>query len=134
MGAASAGRAKSANSRGVKSGPSKGQKWPEKVHRILPFELFLRQIWPQDRTKKYMHLTACAERTAKRRLSGADPDYAEVVAMLRSEHGFEFLEHVMGDASPKWWKGVRKARGLGDMRRQLAEQQRRIAQLEMALD
>ena len=82
-----------------------------------------------------MRLTGVSTRTADYRVAGdRKPDYEEIVLVLRSEYGFDFLEHVMGDASPKWWKGVRKARGLGDLRRQLAEQQRRIAQLEMALD
>ncbi len=88
-----------------------------------------------DRTKNYMRLTGKSERAAKYQIAGeSQPSYPDIVAILRSEHGFDFLEHVMGDAVPKWWRGVRKARGLGDMRRQLAEQQRRIAQLEMALD
>lgn len=120
------------------SNKSRAQTCPPKgtnVRFILPFELFLRAIWPQDRTKNYMRLTGAKPSTAKHRVSGRrDPDYAEVVAVLRSEHGFDFLDHVMGDAAPKWWRNVRKARGLGDMRRQLAEQHRRIAQLEMAID
>jgi hypothetical protein len=131
MGTASAAAVRKAKNTGA-------QKWTPKstnVHKILPFELFLRTIWPVDRTKNYMRLTGAKLHTAKHRVAGnRDPDYAEVVAVLRSEHGFEFLQHVIGDATPKWWRGVQKARGLGDMRRQLAEQQRRIAQLEMAID
>lgn len=122
---------KKSNSPGVRPCTSKSPN----VHQFLPFELFLRTIWPHDRAKNYMRLTGTGARTAKYRLSGKRlPDYAEVVAIIRSEHGFEFIQHVMGAAAPKWWKSVRKARGLGDMRRQLADQQRRIAQLEMQLD
>lgn len=123
--------ARTANKRGLQTCPSKGTN----VHFILPFELFLRTIWPTDRAKKYMRLTGAKPSTTKHRVSGRrNPDYEEIIAIVRSEHGFEFIEHIMGDANPKWWRGVRKARGLGDMRRQLAEQQRRIAQLEMAID
>lgn len=105
------------------------------VHKILPFELFLREIWPHDRAKNYMRLTGAKSRATQYRLSGErDPLYQEVVAFLRSEHGFDLLRHVMGDAAPKWWRGVRKARSIGDLRRQQAELHRRLAQVEMALD
>lgn len=105
------------------------------MHHILPFELFLRTIWPHDRAKNYMRITHAKPSTTKHRIAGRrDPDYVEIAKILRSDHGFEFLQHVMGDANPKWWRGVQKARGLGDMRRQLAEQQRRIAQLELSIE
>lgn len=129
--AASRKTARIPNKHGLQSCPSTGTN----VHLILPFELFLRTIWPSDRAKNYMRLTGAKPSTAKHRVSGKrDPDYPEIVVVLRSEHGFEFLQHIMGDSNPKWWRGVQKARGLGDMRRQLAEQQRRISQLEMAID
>lgn len=131
MRAASVARARKSNSPGAKRCTSKCNN----LHSILPFELFLRTVWPSDRTKNYMRLTGKSERAAKYQLAGeTQPSYSDIVAILRSEHGFDFLKHVMGEATPKWWKSVRKARGLGDMRRQLADQQRRIAQLEMALD
>jgi len=127
----SAVRVEKAKTGGARSCTSKCNK----LHQILPFELFLRAVWPSDQTKNYMRLTGKSERAAKYQIAGrTHPSYTDVVAVLRSEHGFDFLEHAMGDVSPKWWKAVRKARGLGDMRRQLADQQRRIAQLEMALD
>jgi hypothetical protein len=105
------------------------------LHQILPFELFLRAVWPTDSVKRIARVTGKSDRTIKYQLAGElPPSFTDAVAILRSEHGFEFLQHVMGDTKPKWWRGVQKARGLGDMRRQLAEQQRRIAQLEMAID
>lgn len=110
--------------------PSKGTG----VHQILPFELFLQAIWPTDRIKNIQRVTRKSVRAIKYQLAGRPPGYEDIVAILRSDHGFELLEHVMGDHRPPWWRNVRKARGLGDMRRQLADQQRRIAQLEMAMD
>jgi hypothetical protein len=116
---------------GVRTGTPKRQN----VHFILPFEQFLRTIWPADRTKNYMRLTGAKMRTAKRRLAGdGSPDYAELVAVLRSEHGFALLQHVMGDHRPQWWSGVSRAKHLGDLRKQVAEQQRKIAQLEMSIE
>lgn len=106
------------------------------MHQILPFELFLRAVWPPDRSKNraklYARITGAKLRTAKYRFSGKrDPDYMEIVAILRSEYGFDFLKHVMGDAAPSWWATVSRARNIGDMRRQQADLHRRIAQLEM---
>ena len=105
------------------------------VHVFLPFELFLRQIWHQDRTKNYMRLTGAKSSTAKHRVSGRrDPDYAEIIAIVRSDFGLDWLRHAMGDANPKWWRNVRKAQGIGQMRRELAEHGRRLAQIEMEID
>lgn len=105
------------------------------VRQILPFELFLRELWPQDRIKNYMRLTGAGLRTAKRRTAGKHPpDYAEIAAILRSEHGFKFLQHIMGDARPSWFASVTKAKDIGALRRQVAEQQRRLTQMEMGLE
>lgn len=127
---ASAARQRKSNSQGARACPSKGTD----VHQILPFELFLRTIWPHDHAKNYMRLTGAKLRTAKYRLAGRDPDFAEVIAILRSEHGYQFLQHVMGDAHPKWWRGIQHARSLGALRREVAEHNKRIAQLELAID
>lgn len=119
------------NKRGARKCPSKGTN----VHHILPFERFLRAIWPHDRAKNYMRITGAKPSTAKHRISGRrDPDYAEIVALLRSEQGYAFLEYAMGDAGPAWWRGIRKTRSLAKMRRELDEQRRRIEQLELSID
>lgn len=116
-----------------------GQKYRSKrtkVREILPFELFLREIWPEDRTKNYMRLTGIKPDTAKLRVSGKRPPpaYDEIAAVLRSEHGFKFLQHIMGDARPAWFASVTKAKDIGALRRQVAEQQRRLTQMEMGLE
>jgi len=118
--------------------PARGESVTSKGHdvrQILPFELFLRELWPQDRIKNYMRLTGAGLRTAKRRTAGKHPpDYAEIAAILRSEHGFKFLQHIMGDARPSWFASVTKAKDIGALRRSLAEQQRRISQIEMEIE
>lgn len=106
----------------------------KKLRHILPFELFLREIWPEDRTKNYMRLTGAKLRTAKHRVSGEHPPcYEEIAAILRSEHGFKFLKHIMGDARPEWFSGIERARDIGALRRSLAEQQRKLTQFEMGI-
>jgi hypothetical protein len=115
----------------TKSCPPKGNN----VHRLLPFELFLREIWLDDRTKNYMRVTGAKASTAKHRISGKHPpDYAEIAAILRSEHGFKLLKHIMGDARPQWFSGFERAKNIGDLRRRLAAEQRRLAQLEMEIE
>ena len=82
-----------------------------------------------------MRLTGAKMRTAKHRIAGnRPPDYQELIAILRSEHGFAFLQFIMGGHCPAWWSGVSRAKNLGDMRRQIAQQQRRLAQLEMEIE
>jgi hypothetical protein len=105
------------------------------LRHILPFELFLREIWPEDRTKNYMRLTGAKLRTAKHRVSGKyQPDYEEVAAVLRSEHGYLLLKHIMGDARPEWFSRVERAKDLGALRRSVAEQQRKITQMELGIE
>src|SRR3569832_211156 len=120
----------------VKSAPGKSdQSTGQKIRKLLPFELFLRELWPEDRIKNYMRLTGAMFETAKRRTAGKHPpDYEEIAAILRSEHGFKFLQHIMGDARPSWFASVTKAKDIGALRRQVAEQQRRLTQMEMGLE
>jgi hypothetical protein len=124
----SAARSKKANPKGARSCPPKGNA----VHHMLPFERWARAAWPQDGAKNLGRLIKRSLRTCKYQLAGTrDPSYADVIALLRSEHGFSFLQFMMGDAEPAWWRGIAKARGLASLRKQLADAQRRIAQLEM---
>lgn len=60
--------------------------------------------------------------------------------LLRSDVGFEILERIMGNARPVWWKQFRAAKAIGaarqeqaELKRRTAEQDERIAQLEMGL-
>lgn len=121
------------NKRQSRSCPPKGTS----VHVILPFELFLRAIWPSDqhRRKKYMRLTGAKESTAKHRVSGKrNPSYEEIVAILRGDFGGDWIEHAMGDANPTWYRTMRRARNIGALRRQVAEQNKRLQQLELDVE
>jgi hypothetical protein len=102
------------------------------LHHILPFERFLREIWPADRTKNYMRLTGAKQSTAKQRVRGKfAPDYAEIAAIIRSEHGYEFIKHILGDVRPEWFTAIERAKNIGETRKLHAQLQRRLAQLEM---
>lgn len=101
------------------------------LHPILPFEQFLRAVWPVDTAKKASRITGKSLRMVKYQLAGSDPKYRDIVAIIRSEYGYAFLQHVMGNADPAWWRGVQKAKSIGAIRRDVAEQNKRLAQLEL---
>lgn len=126
-------RATVANDKTVRarSYPSAGTK----VRKILPFELFLREIWPEDRTKNYMRVTGAKPSTAKLRVRGKRlPDYTEVVAILRSKHGYEWIKHALAGDRPEWFTAFERAKTIGETRKMQAELQRRLAQLEMQIE
>jgi hypothetical protein len=123
-------KARKANSQGARSCTKSGTS----VHHILPLALWARSVWPLKPVANLRALTGRSIRTTKYQLGGRDPSYADVVALLRSEHGFSFLQHLMGDATPAWWRGLSRVRSLASLRKQIAEQQRRLAQLELELD
>lgn len=105
------------------------------VHQILPFERWAHSVWPVKPASNLRAIMRRSLRTIRYQLSGKrKPDYDDVVALLRSEHGFSFLQHVMGDAHPPWWRGIAKVRSLATMRKQIDEQRRRIEQLELEIE
>jgi len=133
----SAARARKANLPGAKACTPKGKPLHSApVHKLLPLEQWARQVWPTGGAPKNLaRLINRSLRTAKYRLTATYPlDLDDVVRILRSDHGYSFLQFVMGDASPAWWRGLGKARGLAAMRRQMAELQRRLAQAELDFD
>lgn len=117
---------------GVQKCPSTGPK----IRKILPFELFLRELWPEERNKakSYMRLTGATASTAKHRLKGRrKPSYEEIVEILRSEAGYEFLKFALGNVRPEWFTAFERAKNIGEMRRQQQVLSRRLAQVEMGI-
>lgn len=120
-----------ANSARAKICPPKGNS----LHHILPFERFLREIWQTDRMKNYMRLTGAKPSTAKQRVRGKfAPDYSEIVMILRSQHGWEWIKHALGDDRPEWFASVERAKNISETRKAHATLSRRIAQLEMQVE
>jgi len=59
----------------------------------------------------------------------------ELAALLRSEHGFQFLVDVMADAAPAWWRLCRPLMTAADAQRMQVAARRKIKQaLEQVLD
>jgi hypothetical protein len=91
----------------------------------------LRAIFPSKTWLRLIELTGLSERTAKYRMSGErDFSASELAALLRSEHGLDFLAAIMADASPRWWVQVQSAFKLGAMRRHRQQLQEAIHEAE----
>jgi hypothetical protein len=129
-------KVRKANLPGAKACTKKGRPLHSAaVHKLLPLERWARQVWPIGAPKNLAFLIGRSLRTSKYRLAGAYPlDLDDIVRILRSEHGYSFLQYMMADASPAWWRALGRARGLAAMRKQMAELQRRLAQAEMDFD
>lgn len=54
-----------------------------------------------------------------------------LAALLRTDAGLSILEQIMGDARPVWWRRIKRASRMAELRRAQAEQQKMIEQIEM---
>lgn len=77
------------------------------------------------------NLLGLSERAAKHRLATSRPyTVAELQIILQSEDGFDFLNALMEDAQPKWWWWAKRVMATAERRRQAAEIDQEILQLE----
>jgi hypothetical protein len=91
----------------------------------------LKAIVPRKTWGFLVDFLGLSERVAKHRISGTRAFTAdELAALLRSEHGLDFLSAIMADAEPKWWVTVHSAFKLGAMRRHKLQLQDAINEAE----
>jgi len=57
-----------------------------------------------------------------------------LAALLRSDDGLKFLEAIMGDARPIWWRRFRHQIRLATARADLVRVQRELEELQTATD
>ena len=82
------------------SGPS----WPQNGAIIATF----RNLFPQHTRKTLARLLGISDGAAHKKLSGERAfSTAELAALIRSEHGLDFLVALMADAEPAWWRRVK---------------------------
>lgn len=87
-----------------------------------------RSLWPVKTASQLVANAGVSERAAKYWLSGkAGISSGALVNLLRSDHGLEFLEAIVGDAKPEWWKLFRR-------RVQAAQLEAKIKRLEQELN
>ena len=78
-----------------------------------------RAVWPSKTDMALMAKTKRSDRTCRYWLEnkyslGAD----DLVLLLRTDEGLQFLEAVMGDAKPIWWAGFKRSVKRAELRRQ----------------
>jgi hypothetical protein len=88
-------------------------------------------LWPKKTDMVLFDKTGASDRLCRYWLEnkyslGAD----HLAALLRSDEGFQFLEAVMGDARPVWWRSFKRGVRRAELRRQQAEILKAIEQNE----
>jgi hypothetical protein len=78
-----------------------------KSRSISPVMHVARSLWPRKTAAELAEITGVSLRTAERWLAGERAlSTAALAALIRSEHGLDFLVAVMADAEPAWWRRV----------------------------
>lgn len=78
-----------------------------------------RAVWPSKTDMALMAKTKRSDRTCRYWLEnkyslGAD----DLVLLLRTDEGIQFLESIMGDAKPLWWRDFKRSVKRAELRRQ----------------
>jgi hypothetical protein len=90
-----------------------------------------KNLFPQHTRKILAGLLGLSDGAARKKLTGERAFSAdELAALLRSEHGLDFLAALMADANPRWWVQVQSAFKLGAMRRHRQQLQEAIHEAE----
>jgi hypothetical protein len=90
----------------------------------------VRALWPHKTVTELRARTGRSERQCQywlaRRYEISIDDLAE---LLRGDQGLAFLEAMMGDARPGWWKAFKKQVRLAETNRRLNEMRRELDRL-----
>lgn len=95
----------------------------------------LKDFWPRKTASHVALLTGVSERAVKYWLAGVTRMSLEhVVAILRTEAGYDILEAVMGDCKVDWWLAAQAAQNIRRSKRAIKKEQERIAHTRAQLD
>lgn len=96
----------------------------------------IRAAWPKKTAAYVAHLTGTNERTVQFWLAGnTRMSFDAVVALLRTEAGYEILNAVMGEeCKAEWWIVTRAAQDIRKSRKAVKQAQDRIAATRAQLD
>lgn len=112
--------------------------FPHSEERFTVFKAIvavLKDIWPRKTISHASYATGVSERAVKYWLAGETRMSLEhVVALLRTDDGYEILEAIMGDCKAEWWLTTKVAHGLRQSRRAIRAQQKRIDELRAQRD
>lgn len=96
----------------------------------------IRAAWPKKTAACVAHLTGTNERTVQFWLAGnTRMSFDAVVALLRTEAGYEILDAVMGDdCRAEWWLVTQSAQNIRKSRKAIKREQERIEATRAQLD
>jgi hypothetical protein len=95
----------------------------------------LLDFWPRKTASHVSYLAGVSERAVKYWLAGVTRMSLEhVVALLRTEAGFDILEAMMGDCKVEWWLAAQAAQNIRRSKRAIKKEQERIAATRAQLD
>ncbi|MCC8963729.1 hypothetical protein H8A95_15775 [Bradyrhizobium sp. Pear76] len=87
----------------------------------------LRRWWPKKTAAHVAHIANVSERAVQFWLARETGLSLEnVIALLRSDAGYDVLEAVMGDSDAEWWVTTRNAYELRVTRKQIEAAQRKL--------
>lgn len=91
-------------------------------------------LWPRKTAAELSMRSGTQVRACEYWLSRKTEMSADALAaLLRSDAGLEFLEAVIGDARPVWWKHFARTIELSKLRKAQDESRRRLERLELDL-
>lgn len=96
----------------------------------------LKAFWPVKTAANVAFLTHVSERSVKFWLAGETRMSLEnIVALLKTDAGFEILEAVLGpDCKAEWWLVTQTAQDVRKMRKEIKKQEDRIALRRAQID
>jgi hypothetical protein len=90
----------------------------------------VKKLWPRKTVPELRTRTGYSERMCKYLLRRRYALSGDALAdLLRSDDGLAFLEAVMGDARPAWWKDFKRHVRLAETNRRLNEMRRELDRL-----
>lgn len=96
----------------------------------------IRAAWPKKTAACVAHLTGTNERTVQFWLAGnTRMSFDAVVALLKTEAGYDVLDAVMGDdCNAEWWLVTQSAQNIRKSRKAIKREQERIEATRAQLD
>lgn len=95
----------------------------------------LKAFWPVKTAAKVAYLAGVSERSVKFWLAGETRMSLEhVVALLKTDAGFEILKAVLGDTKVEWWLVTQAAQDVRKSRKAIKKEQERIAAMRAQLE
>lgn len=90
-------------------------------------------LWPRKTAAQLAVRAGVSQRACEYWLARKSDLSADALTrLLRSDEGLDFLEAIMADARPEWWRDFKRRTQLGALRREIEERRKTLERLEMA--